>query len=290
MTETPRAATHARLYETEPQCVDTQGAKHWIVRAANFVTVVTLAPAGTTLERDDADEYMALLPPGSEATITGAGETVHSRGYSLTIVPPGPGRIVMETDGLLARMFSISAADLADRACNAAIYAGGAPEVAPARGWPAPADGFRLRHYDLGHVASPDKSPLRMRVFRCSKLMINVFEPWAQRRDETRLTPHSHDDFEQMSLGMRGAFVHHLRYPWTANVNDWRPDEHERYEQSPSVLVIPAKVIHTTQDVGDGATWLIDMFSPPRKDFSMIPGFVINAATYPMPAIDGGGG
>jgi hypothetical protein len=43
-------------------------------------------------------------------------------------------------------------------------------------------------------------------------------------------------------------------------------------------------VIHTTQDIGEGTTWLIDVFGPPRIDFSSRPGFVLNAADYPMPA------
>jgi hypothetical protein len=53
---------------------------------------------------------------------------------------------------------------------------------------------------------------------------------------------------------------------------------------SPSILVIPARVIHTTQDVGQGSTWLVDIFAPPRMDFSSKPGFVVNAAEYPLPA------
>jgi hypothetical protein len=86
-----------------------------------------------------------------------------------------------------------------------------------------------------------------------------------------------------MSLGLKGSFVHHLRYPWTPDKTRWRDDEHERYE-SPSVLVIPARVIHTTQDVGEGSTWLVDIFAPPRMDFSSKQGFVLNAAEYPLPA------
>jgi hypothetical protein len=81
-----------------------------------------------------------------------------------------------------------------------------------------------------------------------------------------------------------GGFEHHLRYPWGSNKGNWQADEHERYDQSPSVLVIPPRVIHTSQDVGEGITWLIDVFGPPRMDFSSRPGFVLNAADYPMPA------
>jgi hypothetical protein len=112
--------------------------------------------------------------------------------------------------------------------------------------------------------------------------MINIFEPWTKRRDETKLSPHSHEDFEQASLAFEGSFVHHLRYPWGPNKATWNEDEHEHYN-SPSVLVIPPRVIHTTQDVGDGTTCLIDIFGPPRFDFSSKPGFVLNAADYPMP-------
>jgi hypothetical protein len=282
MSEALRPATHARHYAEPPQRTDGDGTRHWITRAANFVTVVSEAPSGATLKRDNADEYMVLLPAGTEVAIEAGGERIDAKGDSLIIVPPGESRLTVHKAGTVVRVFSSKAADLASAAVNAATYADGSPEVTPIVPWPDPVGGFRLRHYDLTRIASPDPSPLKMRLFRSTNLMINIFLPWSSRRDERKLSPHSHEDFEQMSLGLKGSFVHHLRYPWMPDKTRWREDEHERYD-SPSVLVIPARVIHTTQDVGEGVTWLVDIFAPPRVDFSSKPGFVLNAAEYPMP-------
>jgi hypothetical protein len=283
MSEALRTATHARHYAEPPQRTDPDGSRHWITRAANFVTVVSQGTAGAVFTRNNPDEYMVLLPPGTEAVIEADGERVQTKGNSLLIVPPGESRISIQKAGTTVRVFSSKATDLAAAAVNAGTYADGAPEVTPTTPWPDPIGGFRLRHYDLSKTASTDPSPLKMRLFRSTNLMINIFMPWTTRRDERKLSPHSHEDFEQMSLSLKGSFVHHLRYPWSPDKTRWRRDEHERYDDSPSVLVIPARVIHTSQDVGEGTTWLIDIFGPPRMDFSSKPGFVLNAADYPMP-------
>src|SRR5450631_1904587 len=283
MSVAARKATHARHYKETPQLVDPDGSRHWITRAANFVVVVTEAAQNAVFDRlKNPDEYMLLLPKGTEASIDAGGKRVDAKGASLTIVPPGVSHVKVQKSGTVVRIFSNKAEDLVARAANAGTYADGAPEVTPIVPWPDPVGGFRLRHYAMSDFPSSDPSPLKMRVFRSTNLMINIFEPWTKRRDETKLSPHSHDDFEQVSLALEGSFVHHLRYPWGPNKTKWNEDEHEHYK-SPSVLVIPPRVIHTTQDIGDGTTWLIDIFGPPRVDFSSKPDFVLNAAEYPMP-------
>ena len=78
-------------------------------------------------------------------------------------------------------------------------------------------------------------------------------------------------------------FIHHIRYPWTSDSTRWEPDQHLA-TASPSAAIIPPPAIHTTQDVGEGEAWLIDIFAPPRIDFSLKPGFVLNEADYPLPS------
>jgi hypothetical protein len=278
-----RAATHAKHYEQPPDMAEPDGTPSWITRARNFAVAVSNVKPGAVLERrDNPDESMLLLAPGVAADIEANGERAKSAGDSLSILPPGASLVTARTTGLVARIFSCKAEDILARAKNMATYADGAPEVAPIAPWPDPVGGFKLRHYPMERYDSPDPSPLKMRVFRSTNLMVNIFLPWTKRRDETKLSPHWHDDFEQISLGLQGSFVHHLRYPWISDKTAWRDDEHEHHD-SPSVLVIPARVVHTSQDIGEGVTRLVDVFGPPRADFSLKPGFVLNADDYPVP-------
>ncbi|HWL47436.1 MAG TPA: hypothetical protein VNQ31_06940, partial [Sphingomonadaceae bacterium] len=92
-----------------------------------------------------------------------------------------------------------------------------------------------------------------------------------------------HKDFEQYSVALDGEFIHHVRWPWISDARQWREDEHVRCAAR-SVAVLPPPAIHTSQGMADGLNRLIDVFCPPRRDFSSKPGWVLNADDYPLPA------
>jgi mannose-6-phosphate isomerase-like protein (cupin superfamily) len=112
--------------------------------------------------------------------------------------------------------------------------------------------------------------------------MINLLRERTAPRDITAMSPHSHEDFEQASITLAGLHVHHMRTPWVADMTVWRPDEAIEVG-APSVTVIPPPIVHTTRNLGDGPAVLIDLFCPPRADFSLRQGMVRNAAEYPLP-------
>ena len=62
----------------------------------------------------------------------------------------------------------------------------------------------------------------------------------------------------------------------------WREDEH-RHCEGPAIVVIPPPIVHTSEAVGHARHFLIDVFAPPRVDFSERPGWVLNADEYPLP-------
>jgi hypothetical protein len=63
---------------------------------------------------------------------------------------------------------------------------------------------------------------------------------------------------------------------------DWREDDHQLCA-SPAVAIIPPPAVHTSQYVNDTRHQLVDVFGPPRRDFSDRPGWVLNHDDYPMP-------
>jgi len=287
--ETPKAPTptafqgaeYARFYDTPPG-ESSADASTWYVRGQNMIVAYTKAKAGAVLARaGQVDEYVLLLPAADVgARVEANGETKTIAGYTVTMIPPGSSRITVENDGVMVRLFTTRSADLCAKTPNNAAYAKGDPNIPPFESWPAPKDGFRIRSYSLD---VPKEAGRFGRIFRCSTIMVNYIEPAQGPRDIKKLSPHHHDDFEQYSLALAGSYTHHLRWPWTPDGTIWREDEHAVCD-APSVAVIPPPAIHTSRCEAPGTNQLVDLFSPPRRDFSEKAGWVLNAADYPMPA------
>jgi hypothetical protein len=274
------SSTYARFYDSPPQSADDLQ-QTWYARGQNFVVAYSKAEAGAIFARESQlDEYVLLLPdPGTAVTLDAGVEHKNVGGYSLTVVPPGPSKVTVTAGGPVIRLISTRNADIAVLAANGDKYAGPHPQIPPFEPWPDPVGGFKVRSYSLDIPDAPGRFG---KLFRCTTFMVNVFPP-AGPRDTAKLSPHHHDDFEQCSLATAGTYVHHLRWPWTANQADWRADEHEECG-SPSVTIIPPRVIHTSASVDPGVNLLVDIFAPPRMDFSRMDGWVLNADDYPMPA------
>lgn len=281
----PGAAVAAQYVEFASTTTDERspaGSVTWWVRSQSAVVATTRLVAGDTLVRKGQhDEYMVLLPEGGTRVVATSGtDEAELIGDGVIVMPPGDSSITGSSDCLVARVFTGRNADLANRCANAEFYADADPNVAPFAPWPDPPAGHRIRVYPMAQVPT---DPGRFgRLLRCSTMMVNFFSPESGPRDPATLSPHHHDDFEQLSWCVLGDYVHHLRYPWTPDIANWRDDEHQLVH-SPSLTVIPPPAVHTSQGVGDTPHQLIDIFCPPRLDFSQRPGWVLNAGEYPMP-------
>jgi hypothetical protein len=250
-------------------------AAHWYAPATNFVVNTSRVEAGARLVTvGNPDEHCLILPTGaSSVRVSAGGEEVEAHDNTLVVLPPGDSLIEVVTAGYVHRVFS-GATQVYARAKRFAASTYPAPPVAPIEPWPDPVGGFKLRRYALTDGTQ--------RTFRTTNMMIKLAAARDERRAPEKMTPHTHDDFEQASLAAHGEWIHHIRRPWGKNLTEWRDDEHRKVG-APSVTIIPPRDVHTSQSVGPKLNQLVDIFAPPRVDFSLTPGKVANADEYPLP-------
>jgi hypothetical protein len=273
---------HVKFGELPPVEKQHGAASTWYARGQNFVLGYSEVDGAVTFDRTaQPDEYVVLLlDEALSAGVTAPGEEVPVSGKTMIVVPPGDSSVTIRGKGRAVRLLTTESADIAALAANAESYVERHENIAPFQPWPEPPGGYKVRTYDLTVPTLP--SP-KFRLYRCTTFMVNFIDPISGPRDPAKLSPHTHDDFEQCSVVLLGDYIHHIRWPWTTNKANWRADEHEAVT-GPAVTIIPPPSLHTSEAVGPDTNHLVDIFSPPRFDFSAMDGWVFNAEDYPVPA------
>jgi hypothetical protein len=262
----------------EHPALSLRGNRHRRMRAQNFI--VEWIEAGTEPFEVESTAEMLLIFPDAGAVISPAGQgpgVVVPQAGSVCVLAAGRSSVRLSAPGTCAVIAShrpdIEPATVLNEAAYAQPDARIKPTGQPFRRRPgAPL----VQVFDMAQVPAPADNP-RLKMLQTDTLSIN-WVSYHGVRDRKALSPHSHSDLEQGSLALAGNFIHHLRVNWGKDANLWRDDEH-LVAPSPSLVVVPVDLVHTTEGVGDGHHLLIDLFSPPREDF-IARGWVHNAGDY----------
>ena len=252
------------------------GTRHRLARGQNFLVEWIDADAASAAFPIESRYEMMVLLPSVSATIDGGGQIVaHAR--SVAVLPAGQFSVQLNGSGTCCVLSSVSAEAPARSALNAASYAKDDPRVVPiGPGYERRLGSETIRIFNIDQIEAPKDNP-RLKMLQSATMSINWVE-YQGNRDRAALSPHSHRDFEQGSLAISGEFEHHLRIEWGKNADLWRDDVHARVG-SPSIMVIPPETIHTSEGIHAGRHLLIDIFSPPRRDF-IARNWVANASEY----------
>jgi hypothetical protein len=254
-------------------------ATHWTGRGQNFATSWHRAgSAASRTQIESADEVMVIVHDGSVG-ISGAGTRADAPARSICILPPGTWQLDL-TPGVTCVVLSSLRDGAKVGAVNESAYAEADARIVPVgEAWRPLRAGAEVRIFSIDSVSAAKDKP-RLKMLQTSTLSINWVE-YDGPRDRHALSPHSHTAFEQGSLALAGDFVHHLRVEWGEDADAWRDDQHAQLG-SPSLMVVPVRMIHTSEGIGPGHHLLIDVFSPPRTDF-IAKGWVANSGDYAAP-------
>ncbi|GAA5236713.1 hypothetical protein FOZ76_13075 [Verticiella sediminum] len=254
------------------------GAAHWLMRGQNFCVQWVRADApGAAFDVASPVEILLVLPDVAARIEAGHGAPTEAVARALCILPAGRHRIRAAGAGNLVVLASQRPDLELAEALNAAAYREPDPRIAEVgRPYRRLREPGRIAVHDIDAIRAPADNP-RLKMLQTDTLSINWVEYDGQ-RDRKALSPHSHATFEQGSLAVAGDFVHHLRAPWGRDADLWQDDEHLP-ASSPSLLVVPVNLMHTTEGVGAGRHLLLDIFAPPRADF-IAKGWVANSADY----------
>lgn len=274
------------------------GDESQVVTAQNFAVELWQPSSGARLERTGEFESIVIVSAGNarvetaddaigsvddaigsvDDSIGSVDDAVELGAGSVAIVPAGTFRVVAGESAQVVIVHSIPPEALRRRAINSAHYTRADERIVPSqRHFRRVSNPGRINRYEVANLATLPHAD-RTRMIQSDAISINWVE-YEGERDPTRLSPHNHSAFEQVSLGLRGSFTYHLRVPWMPDSTAWRADRHERID-APCIGVFPVGLIHTvTGSPGSGRNLLIDIFSPVRDDF-VEKGWVANSAEY----------
>jgi len=227
-----------------------------------------------SLKRSSEAETIAVFPAGG-GRIGFAGASAPVPGRTIAIIPAGAHEIDSDGDGPIILLSPLCPAKPKVAALNDGDYDDATPEgMQVVHAGAVSVD--RLQVIPVDRIIPPADKP-RLKIVRSATISVSWIE-YDGLRDRTKLSPHDHADFEQGSLAIEGAYIHHLRVPWGADATAWRDDLH--LKASPrSLCVIPPRMIHTTEGQGEGRHILLDIFAPARADF-IAKGWVFNQIAY----------
>lgn len=271
-------ADFAYFYKETP-VIESELEKTWVTRGQNFFLIYSEMAAGAEIEHvNQIDEFGIIsILDSNKFEITWDDSNTAVSGEKVVFVPQGKSKIVFLEDSQIVRLYTKWNTNFETMVNNTAAYQEAHYHIPELEAWPAPLE-EKVRVYDL--YVKPDGKRFGT-IYRSRYFMINAIDISNGPRDVTKLSPHSHDDFQQCSLVTKGEFIHHLRWPWRENKNEWREDSHTSVGAI-STTVIPPGVIHTTEAIGTEQNKLVDIFCPPRVDFSLKDGWVLNSEDYPM--------
>ena len=277
MSQTTTPVLPPTLLDFSAECAAPRAAA-WDARGQNFH--VTWRRAGAEplrLDTASADELMLIVLDAPVDIESEGRAPVNAPARTIAILPAGTWRLVLAPQATCAVLRSLRAPDADGSARNAAAYREADPRIVSV-GTPYRAlrDADAVRLLPIEQVQASKDKP-RLKMLQTATLSINWVE-YEGPRDRSALSPHAHSSFEQGSLGLAGDFVHHLRTPWGPDAGLWQDDRHAALA-SPSLMVVPVNLVHTSEGVGPGHHLLIDIFSPPRADF-IANGWVYNASDY----------
>lgn len=252
---------------------------HWRMRAQNFwVEYIEAQPGSFPVASPTELLLMALDAPVEVRTGGAAGPLPVTLAPGCVSVLPAGSHVVVSARPGRCVVLASSRPDIEPATVlNQEAYSVPDPRIEPAgRRYRRQADVPTTRIYDMSSLPAPADNP-RLKMLQTETMSIN-WVAYEGARNRSALSPHSHASCEQGTLALAGDFVHHLRVNWGRDANQWRDDEHLP-APSPSLLVVPVELVHTTEGVGGGRHLLIDIFSPPRADF-IAKGWVHNASDY----------